>query len=202
MTRVYVGIGSNYRREFHVHAAVSALQRNYQRVVLSSVYASDAIGGLSGEFYNLVVGFDTTDPVEEVKARLRRIEADYGRRRGGKACARITADLDLLLFGTRHGNIGGVRLPRSDIEHYAFVLGPLAEIAGGEHHPLTGESYRAMWSRFPRDTQPLRRIAWSDILERNTAETKTLRGTAAIGGRRAELAVRAPAAAQLPWSLS
>jgi 2-amino-4-hydroxy-6-hydroxymethyldihydropteridine diphosphokinase len=166
MTRVYVGIGSNHQREFHIHAAVSALQHCYRRVRWSSVYASSAINGYSGEFLNLVAGFDTTDSVAQVTRRLRRIEAEFGRRRDGITRSPITLDLDLLLFGSRHGRVEGIRLPRSDIERYAFVLRPLAEIAGSERHPVTGETFQAMWARFPREEQPLRLVGRRETLDR------------------------------------
>ncbi|MEJ2452664.1 MAG: 2-amino-4-hydroxy-6-hydroxymethyldihydropteridine diphosphokinase [Candidatus Thiodiazotropha sp.] len=166
MTRVYVGIGSNHQREFHIHAALSALQRCYRRVRWSSAYASGAVNGFSGEFLNLVVGFDTTDSATQVRRHLRRIEAEFGRRRDGTTGSRITLDLDLLLFGSWHGRVEGIRLPHSDIERYAFVLRPLAEIAGSEHHPVSGETFQAMWARFPREAQPLRLVGRREIPDR------------------------------------
>jgi 2-amino-4-hydroxy-6-hydroxymethyldihydropteridine diphosphokinase len=203
MTRVYVGIGSNFQREFHIHAAVSALQRCYRRVRWSSVYTSGAIGGFSGEFFNLVVGFDTTDSAAQVRRRLRCIEADFGRRRDGIPCLRIALDLDLLLFGSRRGMVGGIRLPRSDVERYAFVLRPLAEIAGSEHHPVTGETFQAMWARFPREVQPLRHVAWREILDRTTSWMSPSQEPAAVGGRARTPRVQVPAVVSVrPWSLA
>ncbi len=185
MTRVYVGIGSNYQREFHIRAAVRALRGVYKRVVLSSVYASEAVEGLTGEFFNLVVGFDTQRSVEEVKRTLGNIETAYGRCRGGSSTFRISVDLDLLLFGKRHGHLNGVRLPRSDVERYAFVLGPLAEIAGRECHPVTGKSYQEMWERFPRESQPLRKITWSNLPLADNSKRNGSRGTEAMAARQA-----------------
>ncbi len=48
-------------------------------------------------------------------------------------------------------------LPRSDIERYAFVLKPLADLAGGRRHPLTGETFADLWARFP-EKGGLRRV--------------------------------------------
>ncbi len=183
MTRVYVGIGSNYQREFHIHAAVSALQRYYRRVRWSSVYASGAVNGYSGEFLNLAVGFDTTDSVAQVRRRLGRIEAEFGRRRDGTTSLPIPLDLDLLLFGRRHGMVEGIRLPRSDVERYAFVLRPLAEIAGSERHPVTGETFQAMWARFPREAQPLRLVGWREIPDRTRPWMSLPQVLAGGGGR-------------------
>jgi 2-amino-4-hydroxy-6-hydroxymethyldihydropteridine diphosphokinase len=182
MTRVYVGIGSNYQREFHIHAAVNALQRCYRHARWSSVYASGAVKGFSGEFFNLVVGFDATDSMAQVRSLLGRIEADFGRQRDGTTSLPVPLDLDLLLFGNRSGMVEGIRLPRIDVERYAFVLRPLAEIAGGEHHPVTGETFQAMWARFPRHAQPLRHVAWRELIDRTRSRTSPLRVRATLGG--------------------
>jgi 2-amino-4-hydroxy-6-hydroxymethyldihydropteridine diphosphokinase len=54
----------------------------------------------------------------------------------------------------------GLVLPRTDISRYAFVLGPLAEIAGEQRHPVSGERYADMWSAFDEAGQVLSRIDW------------------------------------------
>ena len=51
-------------------------------------------------------------------------------------------------------------LPRTDITRYAFVLAPLAEIAGTLRHPVTGERYADMWSAYDEAGQILSRIDW------------------------------------------
>jgi len=51
-------------------------------------------------------------------------------------------------------------MPRTDITRYAFVLGPLAEIAGEQRHPVSGERYADMWSAFDDAGQTLSRIDW------------------------------------------
>ena len=55
---------------------------------------------------------------------------------------------------------GKLVLPRDDINRYAFVLRPLAEIAGTARHPVTGICYADMWAAFDDETQPLTRIDW------------------------------------------
>jgi len=51
-------------------------------------------------------------------------------------------------------------LPRNDIDRYAFVLAPLAEIAGSARHPVTGVSYADMWAAFDDSRQVLTRVDW------------------------------------------
>jgi 2-amino-4-hydroxy-6-hydroxymethyldihydropteridine diphosphokinase len=73
---------------------------------------------------------------ERLRAVLRAIEAEVGRRRVDPAvCA-----LDLLLYGSRVD--AEQRLPRPKLFTLPFVLGPLAEIEPELAHPLTGETAR------------------------------------------------------------
>ncbi len=122
----------------------------------SPVYESAAVGFAGDPFLNLVVGADTGWPIEVVQRRLREIEDAHGRVRGPDRFAPRTLDIDLLTYGD------AVRpdldLPRDEIERYAFVLGPLADVAPDEAHPTVGQSYGALWAAFDRAAQPLRRI--------------------------------------------
>lgn len=152
MTRVYVGIGSNIERDKNIRAGVAALDRQYGPLILSNVYESRAWGFEGANFYNLVAGFDTDDTLEQVADNLRRIEFAFGRQRGKQRFVSRRLDLDLLLYGDliRHDDYD---VPREDIIRYAFVLCPLAEIAGSERHPEKGDTYAEMWQSFNADGQ-------------------------------------------------
>jgi len=50
------------------------------------------------------------------------------------------------------------QLPRSDIERYAFVLEPLAEIAPTLKHPVLNIPYAELWEQMPKDGILQRRI--------------------------------------------
>lgn len=159
MARVYVSLGSNIDREQHIHAALRRLTAAFGTLQQSSVYESDAVGFDSAPFYNLVVGFDTDTPPQAVQETLRAIEDDCDRERTRVLAAR-TLDLDLLLYDDLVIDENGLVLPREDISRYAFVLGPLAEIAGARRHPLSGRRFADMWSDFADDHQVLRRVDW------------------------------------------
>jgi 2-amino-4-hydroxy-6-hydroxymethyldihydropteridine diphosphokinase len=156
---VYVSLGSNIDREQHIASALSLLDEAFGPLERSSVFESDAVGFNSPAFYNLVVGFDTDEGPRAVQQVLRHIEEQNARVRTEQLSAR-TLDLDLLLYDDLVVDEEGLKLPRNDITRYAFVLGPLAEIAGNERYPLTGERYASMWSGFDDSDQVLRRIDW------------------------------------------
>ncbi len=159
MARVYLSLGSNIDREQHIASALAMLAEAFGPLDRSSVYESDSVGFDSPAFYNLVVGFDTREGPRAVQRELRHIEEQNARVRTKQLSAR-TLDLDLLLYDDLIVDEEGLKLPRNDITRYAFVLGPLAEIAGNERHPVTGERYARMWSRFDDSDQVLTRIDW------------------------------------------
>lgn len=159
MAQVYVSIGSNIERERNIESALQALAAAYGDLQQSSVYQSAAVGFDSAPFYNLVVGFQTDASPQSVQETLHRIEDGHGRLRTAALAAR-TLDLDLLLYDDLVIHSGKLVLPRADIDRYAFVLGPLAEIAGDRRHPLSGIRYADMWSAFDTTGQELQRIDW------------------------------------------
>jgi len=164
MALVYVSIGSNIDREQNIDAALRALTADYGELEQSSVYESDAVGFDSAPFYNLVVGFCTEDAPRAVQERLHAIENRQGRLRTAELSAR-TLDLDLLLYDDRVMSEGKLVLPRNDIDRYAFVLAPLAEIAGSARHPVTGTSYAGMWAAFDDSQQVLTKVDWPSALQ-------------------------------------
>ena len=162
MAQVYVSIGSNIERERNIGHALQALAGAYGELQQSSVYESAAVGFDSAPFYNLVVGFQTDASPQAVQGTLHRIEDSQGRLRAGELAAR-TLDLDLLLYDDLVINAGKLVLPRDDIDRYAFVLGPLAEIAGDQRHPVSGMRYADMWSAFDDTGQELQQIDWPPV---------------------------------------
>ena len=159
MAQVYVSVGSNLERERNIATALQALTESYGELQQSSVYESAAVGFDSAPFYNLVVGFSTLESPRVIQDQLHAIEDRCGRQRTATLSAR-TLDLDLLLYDDQVMTDGKLMLPREDITRYAFVLGPLAEIAPAARHPVTAVSYAEMWAAFDDSEQPLTRIDW------------------------------------------
>lgn len=159
MARVYVGVGSNIERERHIRSGVAALRERFGPLTLSRIYESEAVGFSGDNFFNLALGFDSLQGVQTVAAALRDIERAHARDRRAPRFSSRTLDLDLLLYGDLVLEQDGVRLPREEIIRYAFVLGPLAEIAGEMPHPVSGLSFSELWRTFPKDLQPLWPVA-------------------------------------------
>jgi 2-amino-4-hydroxy-6-hydroxymethyldihydropteridine diphosphokinase len=149
MPRVWVSAGSNIDRERSIRAALWELKQAFGELVVSPVYETEAVGFDGDAFFNLVVGFDTDLAPRELHSLLREVESRHGRQRGGEKFSSRTLDLDVLTYGDAVTDEGGKPLPRDEILKYAFVLKPLADVAPGERHPETGESYEALWERFP-----------------------------------------------------
>ena len=145
MALVLIGIGSNLEAESALGAAVAALKERFGRVECSSVYRSPAVGGDAADYLNMVAMIDAGSDVGAVRAQLAAIEMAVGRTRVDPSVCRL--DLDLLMYGSRVD--AAQRLPRAGLYKLPFVLVPLAEIAPGLAHPLTGERCAAALAAAP-----------------------------------------------------
>jgi 2-amino-4-hydroxy-6-hydroxymethyldihydropteridine diphosphokinase len=146
----YISIGSNIDKEKHIPASIKALENCYGQLTLSSIYESDSVGFTGDSFYNLIAGFESELDVQEIVEQLRQIELDNGRNRDCKKFSARTLDLDLVLYGDLIINEGRIQIPRDEIEKYAFVLEPLAEIAGHLRHPVSQIRYAELWENFDK----------------------------------------------------
>jgi 2-amino-4-hydroxy-6-hydroxymethyldihydropteridine diphosphokinase len=148
MARVYLGLGSNVDAERHLRLAVRELQRRFGALQLSPVYQSPPLGFDGDDFLNAVAGLDTDRPPEDVLGQLEEIHVIAGRRRDSRRLVSRTLDIDLLLYGELVVDKPGLRLPRSDVLDYGFVLRPLAELAPEARHPLSRRSMAEHWRDF------------------------------------------------------
>lgn len=153
MPRIYVGIGSNIDRENSIRGALRELTARYGPLELSTVYESESQGFDGENFYNLVAGFESDNSVDGIKQTLSSIEDHFGRVRAENRFSARTLDLDLLLYGDVVDR--ETKLPHPDILRYAFVLGPLAEIAPDLPHPETGINYARMWQQFDKTREKI-----------------------------------------------
>lgn len=166
MSYIYISLGSNINREYHVKQGLTELAKIFGALTLSSLYESKAVGFDGSDFYNMVIGAETTNSIEDVAILLRNIEFEYGREENAKKFSPRTLDLDILLFDELVLE-SPAQIPRNEITKNAFVLWPLAEIAGNLKHPIINQSYDQLWNDFNKTSQSITQtpFSWSHIMD-------------------------------------
>lgn len=155
MARIYLGLGSNILPAENLSLGVRELRRRYGDIQASSVYRSKAVGFEGDDFLNLVVGLRSDESPIEVCNEIDRLHKLAGRNRGDDKWSSRSLDVDLLLYDDLVCDEPPVRVPRSDVLEYSFVLRPMAELAPELVHPVTGKTLLTHWQEFDADAQPL-----------------------------------------------
>lgn len=155
MAIIYLGLGSNIEPEEHLGLAVRKLRERYGEIEASAVYRSAAVGFEGDDFLNLVVRLESDESAAEICREIERLHELSGRVRGGEKWSSRPLDIDLLLYDDLVVNEPPVKVPRSDVLEYSFVLRPMAEIAPDLVHPVTGRTMVEHWREFDHDSQPL-----------------------------------------------
>ncbi len=148
---VYLGLGSNLDAERHIAAGFAALRRQFGEVLCSPVYRSPAVGFSGDDFLNAAARIRTDWPVGRLKDWLTELENAHGRDRTQPKFSDRSLDIDILLHGDKGGEHDGLFLPREEVLEYAHVLKPLADIAPGLRHPVTGLCFAEHWQGFRGD---------------------------------------------------
>lgn len=165
-TAVYVAAGSNVDAERNLAKALDLLAERFGAPVISNAYRNAAVGFEGPDFVNLVVGFETRDPVLEVIAALRQIEEQCGRPRDAPKWAPRSMDLDILLYGDLVSDEPALELPRLDLLRRAYMLRPLAEIAGEVVHPLARCPIADLWREFDQQAHVMTVVNLNPITSR------------------------------------
>lgn len=151
---IYISVGSNIDKEKHTKAGLQGMYKAFGELTLSSVFESESVGFDGNNFYNLVVKASTSQSIEQVCKTLKQIEQDNKRQRGEQKFAPRTLDLDLLLYDQQIIE-SPVIIPRPEVLYNAFVLRPLAEVAGDEVHPIVKKTYATLWQEYDQSQQKL-----------------------------------------------
>lgn len=155
MPTVYLGLGSNVDPQPNLKRALEALEHRFGELRISSVYRSTAFGFDGDDFLNMVVRLETALTPIDIHAELEHIHRAAGRDRTSRGYSSRTLDIDLLLYDDLIINEPPIRLPRSDVLRFSFVLGPLAEIAPELTHPVTNQSLQQHWDQFDAGGHPI-----------------------------------------------
>lgn len=158
MTWVTLSLGSNARPYENLSSCLDTLLLQFQDLALSFVFESQALKQPSANYLNMAVGFETTMPLSELAALIKKIEDKHGRQRSESSS--VTLDIDLLTYGDKAGNFNGVIIPHPDIMKAAYVLWPLSQIAGKRRHPAFDKSFAELWQGFDKTSQVIAPVAF------------------------------------------
>lgn len=162
MARVYLSLGSNLEPHRHLRAALAELRERFGELVVSPAYRSASVGFDGAAFVNLAVGLDTELEPEALNDWLHALEDRHGRRRDVPRYSDRTLDVDIVFYDDRVlDGPGHLQIPRNELQH-AFVLRPIADIAPGFRHPLSGRSMAELWAAFPAGAEPLQAESLAD----------------------------------------
>lgn len=152
MTSSYVlALGSN-RRGRHggpaeeVRAALAAIGG---AVAVSPLITTAPLGPSSRRFVNTAAVIDSDESPRALLARLKAIEADFGRRRGQRWGERVI-DLDIILWSGGIWTDDCLAIPHPAFRARRFVLGPLVVLVPDWRDPLTGLTIRQLAARLTR----------------------------------------------------
>lgn len=160
MRTIYLGIGSNVDTRRNIAFGIDELRRRFGELVISPTYRSAAVGFDGDDFLNLVVAAEDDREPEAIRDELEEIHRLAGRERGEERFSSRTLDIDLLLAGALVLDGPPIRLPRTDVLEYAYVLKPLCDIAPDMVHPETGRTIREHWEAFDQASQPLELVEY------------------------------------------
>lgn len=143
-----IALGSN-RRGRHgapadeVRAALAAIG---DVVMTSPLVTTAPLGPARRRFVNAAALVESEDSPSELLARLKAIEAAFGRRRGRRWTDRVI-DLDVILWSGGAWGSDGLTVPHPEFRKRDFVLRPLVTIVPDWRDPVTGLTVRQLAAR-------------------------------------------------------
>ena len=134
-THLYaIAIGSNRPHGRHgrpagvVEAAIAGLDRDFGLFDASPILLNRAHGGAGRDFANAVALVESALLPPDMLRALKRMERDFGRRRGRRWGSRVL-DLDIVAWSGGSWESRGLTVPHEAAAERAFVIEPLAAIA-------------------------------------------------------------------------
>jgi 2-amino-4-hydroxy-6-hydroxymethyldihydropteridine diphosphokinase len=160
---IVIALGANLNsqagtpRETLLAALDKLEERNVYISALSPFYRSQAWPDPSDpEYVNAVATVATTLGPAQLLAELKQTETFFGRKRSERNAPR-SLDLDIVDYDGRVES-GDPMLPHPRMGARAFVLVPLADIAPGWRHPVSGDTVEQMIAMLSGKSGGLRRL--------------------------------------------
>jgi pteridine reductase len=178
--RAYISVGSNIEKEINFPACYARLHKEFEVARISSVYLTSPVGPAGqNEYWNSIVEVRTELDLGALREKLKDIEFQFGRSRdpNNKYAAR-PIDLDIVLYNDVVMDEKDFRLPNPQLEKFAFVLIPMAEIAPDLVHPRLGVTVSSMAGRFDDAGQQWERLPNEGL--KGYADTSFMRAKVAL----------------------
>lgn len=142
---VAIALGSNLGdRLSHLNFAMARLGDLLSDLKVSHIRETEPVGvGPQRRFLNSAAIGKTSLAAVELLQQLLAIERERGRQRPHVGAPR-TLDLDLILYGDQILRTQGLQVPHPRFRERAFVLEPLAEVAGDWLDPETGRTVQEL----------------------------------------------------------
>lgn len=145
---VCLGLGSNVEPAMHLRRAIERLSEDVGIQAMSTVWETAAVGSDGPPYLNAALLIRTSLSKTSLMVRLKKIEDELGRQRTIKMAARLTIDIDILVFDDE--------IVEADLWSQAYRAVPVAELLPDLACPSTGELLSHAASRLadPRTIKP------------------------------------------------
>jgi 2-amino-4-hydroxy-6-hydroxymethyldihydropteridine diphosphokinase len=156
---VYLGLGSNMgdRRE-NLERALEYLSQRLRLTGKSSMYDTEPMENpAQPRFLNMVCQAKTMLQPEDLLTLVKGIERKMGRQ-PGRANSPRPIDIDILFYGDKVINTPELKIPHPRMNHRAFVLVPLAEIAPTLVHPVNKKTAKEMLGEIKKGVQDVLKL--------------------------------------------
>ena len=161
MATAWLGLGSNVNADANIRAGIAELEATFDKVALSPVYGSKAIGFSGDDFINLAARVETGMPPLELRDYLRDLEDRHGRKRDVPKFSDRSLDIDILLYDDLVVYSPSLEIPRYEILKFAHVLKPLADLDPELFHPVERCTMAELWATSGLDDSALELLDWS-----------------------------------------